>query len=112
MRARRNGAPVPLDSTPLDIATLPAVVAGPVLRRVTRTQASVWLALTRSSDVTMHVRVAGQAATEVTSAAITPTRVGANLWRAVVPAAAPSGQFDAGQLYEYWLASPGWLAEP
>jgi hypothetical protein len=102
---------VPVDATPLDLATLPAVLAGPVLRRLTRTDVSVWLALSRPDEVTLHVREAGAPATEVTATA-TPTRVGSNLWLTTVSSTAPGGQFAAGSLYEYRASSPGWPAEP
>jgi hypothetical protein len=102
---------LPVDSTPLNVSTLPAVVAGPVLRRLTRTDVSVWLALTKPDDVTLHVRVAGTPASEVTATA-TPLRIGSNLWLAVVTAPAPGGQFAAGSLDEYRASSPGWAAEP
>jgi hypothetical protein len=103
-----------VDATPLDVASLPAVLAGPVLRRLTRTQMAVWAALSRGADVTLTVRLAGQPATETAAAAVTPTRVGANLWLAMLTAGppAPPGQFAAGQLYEYRLTSPGWPAAP
>ena len=102
---------MPLDANPLDIGSLPAIVAGPVLRRLTRTQVSVWVALVRASDVTLAVRVAGLPITEVTSAPVAPLRVGTNLWMATITADAPGGSFDAGRLYEYKLTSPGW-AQP
>lgn len=99
---------MPLDANPLDIPTLPPIVAGPVLRRLTRTQASVWVALARAGDITLAVRAAGQPATEVVSAPVTPLRVGSNLWLATVTSDAPGGAFDAATLYEYRLNSPAW----
>lgn len=102
-----------LDGVALDVGTLPAVLAGPVLRRLTRTQVSVWVALSRGSDVTLHVRLAGQPATEEVTATATPTRVGSDLWLAVLSGGAPAGgTFAAGTLYEYRLSSAGWPAEP
>src|SRR5680860_1893405 len=102
-----------LDDVPLDTAALPAVLAGPVLRRVTRSRMSVWVALSTGSDVTVHVRVAGQAATEVSGTPAAPTRVGEHLWLAVPDAGPPAGPtFAAGSLYEYRLTSPGWAGEP
>lgn len=102
---------MPVDTTPLDVGSLPAVVAGPILRRLTRTNVTVWLALTRGSDVTLRVRLSGAPATEVTATA-TPLRVGSNLWLATITAPAPGGQFAGGSLYEYRATSPGWPAEP
>ena len=102
-----------LDQTPLDVAALPALLAGPVLRRVTRSTMSVWVAVSAGSEVTVHVRVAGQPATEVAGPAVTPTRVGSHLWLAVATAPPPGGPtFAAGSLYEYRLSSPGWGVEP
>ncbi len=100
-----------LDANPLNVGALAAIVAGPVLRRLTRTKVSVWVALTRATNVSLAVRVAGQPATEIVSAPTTPVRVGTNLWMATVTADAPGGAggtFAAGQLYEYRLTSTGW----
>lgn len=97
-----------MDDTPLTSGTLPGIAAGPILRRVTRTHASVWLALTRPDTVTLHLRLAGQPGTEFAAGSATPTRVGVNLWLAVVTGTAPGGAFAAGGLYEYRLSSPGW----
>lgn len=100
-----------LDATPLDVAGLPPIVAGPVLRRVDRTHASVWLALVRGDDVALHVRRAGQPATEVSTAPVAPVQVGAHLWLALLTSGAPGGTFGSGELFEYRISSPGW-AEP
>lgn len=82
-----------------------------MLRRLTRTQASVWVALSRADPVTLHIRPAGQPAGEISAGTATPVQGGSNLWLTVVSGGAPAGTFDAGQLYEYRLTSPGW-AEP
>jgi hypothetical protein len=110
----RGGGRMSLDDIPLNIAALPAVVAGPVLRRVTRTRASVWLASTKPDAVTLHIRVAGQPATETAVGAATPVQVGSHLWIVVVTGGSPAGaaEFTAGAVYEYRLSSPGWAAEP
>ncbi|MFC7529256.1 hypothetical protein [Actinoplanes sp. GCM10030250] len=97
-----------MDDIPLDVNALPGIVAGPVLRRVTRSAASVWVALTRPGTVTLHVRVAGQPATEIEAGTAEPVRVGVALWLAVVTGGAPGGTFDADGLYEYRLSSAGW----
>jgi hypothetical protein len=99
-----------VDSSPLNVATLPAVLAGPVLRRLTRTHVTVWFALSRPDGVTLHVRVSG-AGPEVTATA-SPVQVGSHLWLVAVTAPAPGGTFAAGSLYEYRASSPGWSAEP
>ena len=103
---------MPLDANPLDVGSLPAVLAGPVLRIVTRTHASVWLALSRADHVVLHVQVAAQPGTEVASAPATPVQLGSHLWLVTVTVTAPGGQFAAGQLYEYRLTSAGWPVEP
>jgi hypothetical protein len=102
---------VSLDATPLNVAALPAVLAGPILRRLSRTAVCVWAALSRPDPVTLHVRLAGNAASEVTTNG-TPIRVGSSLWLVAIDGAAPGGQFASGSLYEYRLSSPGWPAEP
>jgi hypothetical protein len=96
-----------LDATPLNVDTLPVLLAGPILRRLTRTSVSVWAALSVADNVTLHVQQLNQPATEQTTAA-TPVRVGQNLWLAVLTLQV--GNFQAGQIYEYWLTSPNWPA--
>ena len=103
--------PVPLDATPIDAGGLPSVLAGPILRRLTRTDVAVWLAASRPDAVTLRVNPAGQAAPATTGTA-TPTRVGSHVWLVTVRASAPGGQFAAGSLYEYRLTSNGWPTEP
>ncbi|ONH60007.1 hypothetical protein CcI49_15010 [Frankia sp. CcI49] len=97
-----------MDDVPLQVAALPGIIAGPVLRRVTRTKVSVWLALSRPDPVTLHVRRAGVPASEIAAGSATPVRVGGSLWIVVVTGTAPGGQFTAGDLYEYRISSPGW----
>jgi hypothetical protein len=99
---------VAVDTSALDIAGLPAVLAGPVLRCLTRTSVSVWLALSRADDVTLHVQAAGDP-TQSVSATATPVRVGSSLWLVTVTA---GGQFAAGTRYRYRLTSAGWPSEP
>ena len=100
-----------VDTTPLDVASLPALLAGPILRRLTRTTVAVWVALSRSDDVTLVVQVAADS-TQTSSATGTPVRVGTNLWLMTLSVDAPGGQFFAGTAYTYHLSSPGWPAEP
>ncbi len=103
---------MPLDATPLDLASLPPILAGPILRRLTRTEMAVWVALSSPSPVTVHVQVAGQPATSVSGPAVTPTPVGQHLWLAVATAPGPGGTFGAGQRYAYFLDAPGWSSPP
>jgi hypothetical protein len=100
-----------VDATALDVAHLPAVLAGPVLRRLTRTSVAVWVALSRPDDVTLTVRLASDPA-QVSSATATPLRVGSNLWLLTLTAAAPGGQYAAGAAYTYELTAPGWATAP
>ncbi len=53
---REWGNLVPLDSSPLAVASLPGLVAGPVLRRLTRTAVSVWAACVAPDAITLRVR--------------------------------------------------------
>src|SRR5438093_1868054 len=97
---------MPIDATPLDPTALPAVVAGPILRRLTRSKVTVWAALTVGAPVTLHVRRPGGADQSVQA---TPTQVGSNLWfTALTIGGIDAGEFQAGQEYEYWLESAGW----
>lgn len=98
-----------MDDVPLVPAALPGIVAGPVLRRVARTKASVWVAVSRSDPATLYLRIVGQPGTEVAAAMVTPTRAGRALWLAVLTGGSPvGGTFAAGMLYKYRLTSPGW----
>lgn len=102
---------VALDDTPLSIAALPAVLAGPILRRLTRTQITVWAALSKATDVKLSVGRAGQPLQD--SAPVTPTHIGSNLWVvAITKDGIDAGEFTAGTRYEYKISSPGWPAEP
>lgn len=95
---------MPIDAVPLDVGALPGIVCGPVVRRLTRTQVSIWLATVAPDPITLTVReVGGSAASSVTA---TPARVGSQLWMTVITADAPAGQFTAGRTYEYELTAP------
>jgi hypothetical protein len=100
-----------LDATAINTATLPGILAGPILRRLTRTEVAVWVALSRPGTVTLRIRSAGLPATEFVAGTATPVQVGSHLWLTVVSGTAPGGTFAAGQLYEYRLTSPAW-SEP
>jgi hypothetical protein len=95
---------MPLDSVPLSLASMPGLVAGPILRRLTRTSVSVWVACVADDAITLTVRrraPGGPTATVETQ----PTKVGAHLWMAVLTAQAPGGTFVAGEIYEYELSA-------
>lgn len=92
---------MPIDAVPLDVGALPGIVCGPIVRRLTRTQVSIWLATVAPDPITLTVReVGGGDAATVTAA---PSRVGSQLWMTVLTADAPAGQFTAGHVYEYEL---------
>jgi len=99
---------VPLDSVPLNVASLPGIVAGPIVRRLTQRAVTVWVACVAPDALTLTVRRHGQTGGE-TSVTVQPARVGSKLWIAVLTAAAPEpgGTFTAGQSYEYEL-TPTW----
>ena len=100
---------MPLDSVPLDLGSFPRIVCGPVLRRLTRTSASVWVACLEPDPITFTVRRRGAGGPSPTSITATPTRVGANLWMTVLTAPAPGGTFEPGRVYEYELTA-AWTA--
>lgn len=96
---------MPLDAVPLSLPSLPGIVAGPVLRRLTRDSVSVWVACVAPDPLTLLVRRRAAGGPPETTATVQPTRVGANLWTTVLTAAAPGGAFVAGQIYEYQLTA-------
>ena len=101
---------MPLDSVPLDLGSLPGIVCGPVLRRLTRTAVSVWVACVAPDPITLTVRRRGAGGPPAASVTTTPTGVGANLWITVLTAGAPGGgTFEAGRVYEYELGA-SWQA--
>ena len=102
---------MPIDSTPLPLGSLPGFVAGPVLRRLTRTEVSVWVAVLEPDPITLRVSRRGPAGPAPTTATLQPAQVGANLWMAVLTAGAPGGAFEPGQIYEYELTAP-WDSTP
>ena len=89
---------MPIDAVPLDVGALPGIVCGPIVRRLTRTQVSIWLATVAPDPISLTVReVGGVDAATVTA---TPARVGSQLWMTVLTADVPGGQFAAGHTYE------------
>ncbi len=96
---------MPLDSVPLDLGSFPGIVCGPVLRRLTRTSVSVWVACLEPDPITLTVRRRGAGSLPAASVTTTPTRVGANLWITVLTAGAPGGRFEDGRIYEYELTA-------
>ena len=98
---------MPLDAVALSLPSLPGLVAGPVLRRLTRDSVSVWVACVAPDPLTLFVRRRTAGGPPPTTVTVQPTQVGANLWMAVLTAGAPGGAFVAGEIYEYELEA-GW----
>ena len=96
---------MPLDSSPLALASLPGIVAGPIVRRLSRTSVSVWVACVAPDALTLRIRRRGGGPPE-TTATVGPNRVGTNLWFAVLTGQSPGGAFEAGEVYEYELSAP------
>ncbi len=84
------------------IGTLPWVLAGPVLRRVTTNAVTVWLALQDTALVTLSVK--DDKGVEVASGQRNTVAVGVNLHIVAVTAVTPSGQkLTEGIVYQYGL---------
>ena len=94
---------MPIDPTPLSLGSLPGIVAGPILRRLTRTSVSVWVACVAPDPITLKVR--NRAGGPETTATMQPAKVGTHLWMTVLTAGAPGGTFVAGDIYEYELSA-------
>jgi hypothetical protein len=84
----------------LDVAGLPAIVSGPIVRRLTRTRVSVWVALSSGDEVTLEVSDGTQVV--AWSAATTPKRAGTRLYLTVLTAELAAG-FEPGRVYEYFI---------
>ena len=101
---------MPIDTNPIDPAIRPVILAGPILRRLTRTQVSVWVAVSSGGELQFRVRRDGEPASEQVFAG-TPIRVGRHLWLGVLTASGiDGGQFLAGQRYGYTIARAGGFA--
>lgn len=95
---------MPIDAVPLDVGGLPGIVCGPIVRRLTRSRVSIWVATVAPDPITLIVREVGAADSSTVTAA--PARVGSQLWMTVLTAEAPGGQFAGGHTYEYELTAP------
>ena len=94
---------------PINPAQLPVVLCGPIVRRVTRTRAHIWVALSTGDPVQLTVFDPGGNATA--APAVTPLRVGQALWIAVLSIdGVTNGEFAAGSTYEYAISSAAWPA--
>lgn len=97
---------MPLDAVPLPVSSLPGLVAGPILRRLTRTEVSVWVACAAPDPITLVVRQRSGGGPPPASVTRQPDQVGVALWMTVLTAGAPGGTFVDGQVYEYELQAP------
>jgi hypothetical protein len=89
--------------TPLKdrLATLPLVLAGPILRKVTSKSVTVWVALQESALITLSIK--GDTSDEVGTGARRTVAVGANLHIAAVTAHPTREDFKPGIVYHYDL---------
>ena len=87
--------------------SLPDVLAGPILRRVTPQAVTVWLALSKSLDVTLLVRDADDIMDEshiIKRETAPSTKIGAHLHILAITCRLPEGQkLQPGQVYFYDL---------
>jgi hypothetical protein len=88
---------MPIDSIPISVATLPRIVAGPVLRRMAGTEVSVWVATVDSAELTLKVRARVADGTGESFVSRVPTQVGSHLRMTVLTAApAACAMLDLG----------------
>ncbi|MEU6578244.1 hypothetical protein [Streptomyces sp. NPDC046805] len=89
----------------LDIAALPLVLAGPIVRRVDRSGVTVWLALKAPRKVTLDVYEGGVGelpAVPTLTGTRVAARIGEHLYVVAVTATAPSeGVLKSGTIYRY-----------
>jgi hypothetical protein len=85
-----------------DISVLPLVLAGPVVRRVDATSATVWIALkaARSVALDVHPETGDTATSRIATATRSTAQIGANLHVVAVTA---TGAFDPGKIFRYQL---------
>ncbi len=94
----------------IDVTQLPTVLAGPVVRRLTRSEVSVWIAL--GADTVPRLRVRKVGTSNWTQVNAVPgenhIRVGERLWLAVLTVLTVPGatleRFEAGMTYEYLVS--------
>jgi hypothetical protein len=79
---------------------LPVVLAGPILRAVTESSVTVWLALRTSASLTLQV-FTGTDATPLFQGTGTPFQLGDNLYVLALTAKFQSGSLLPGTLYSY-----------
>jgi hypothetical protein len=92
---------MPWESLAQTLAVKPHVLAGPLLRKVTPTTVTVWLALQHADTVTL--RVLDPNNTEVMHGAADTVAVGQSLHIVAVTAAPTSGPLAESTIYRYDL---------
>lgn len=86
------------------IGSLPTVLAGPILRTVSETSVTVWLALKESATVTLTIHESDAATAAAIGTATTPaTKIGTKLYIVAVTASIPA-RLALGRLYFYRLS--------
>jgi hypothetical protein len=91
------------------IGTMPLLICGPILRRVTSSSVTVWLVTREAATVTLTVfRPADLSATQVlppppTKATRATTPIGQKLHMVALTARGPEGTLQEGQVYSYDL---------
>ncbi|MEJ1337576.1 MAG: hypothetical protein RPU34_07630 [Candidatus Sedimenticola sp. (ex Thyasira tokunagai)] len=87
----------------LDLDNKPAILAGPIVRKLTRTSVSVWIALSSATPVTLQIRATSS--NQQGSGSATPIQVGDNIYLALITTDGVdgSGEFLPGEHYQYWI---------
>lgn len=84
---------------------VPLILSGPILRKVTSTSVSVWVALKKPSKIVLSIKEGGSERFKSTS---TSTRkIGDNLHVALVTAKSGGKDLASGKIYEYDLTFDG-----
>ncbi len=99
--------PGPLD--PALPSPLPPILAGPIVRRLTRNRVYIWVATSVPDPITLLIRQQGAGAAGEVAFSRSPIQVGTSLWIALIEATGiDGGVFQANQTYEYRLTIPNW----
>ena len=96
-------------ATAFDLAPLPLILAGPILRRTEADQLSVWVALKAAADIDLHVFAAAGEAVDQTQSILrgraSTVEIGQSLHLALITARpqTPDQRLMPGKLYAYDL---------
>jgi hypothetical protein len=86
----------------VDVASLPLILAGPILRGVTKERVAVWVALKQASNLTLKVLDGSGTAVAGSAPTVSTTRVGTNLHIALAEFI-PSEALEQAEVYSYNL---------